>query len=63
RHFWVTLVLSVRFSASGNNIASASVVGTVRIWTYDHQLQHLEMQQFTAEQRLYRLTGSVNLTD
>ncbi|GMP85561.1 hypothetical protein CsSME_00038661 [Camellia sinensis var. sinensis] len=24
-----------RFSASGNNIASASVDGTVRIWTYD----------------------------
>nr|POE78972.1 wd repeat-containing protein 91 like [Quercus suber] len=24
-----------RFSASGNNIASASIDGTVRIWTYD----------------------------
>ncbi|KAF5196005.1 Wdr91, partial [Thalictrum thalictroides] len=24
-----------RFSASGSNIASASVDGTVRIWTYD----------------------------
>lgn len=27
-----------RFSASGNNIASASVDGTVRIWTYDSSI-------------------------
>ncbi|KAI6672412.1 hypothetical protein NL676_000318 [Syzygium grande] len=28
-------ITQCRFSASGNNIASASVDGTVRIWTYD----------------------------
>uniref|UniRef100_A0A7N2RAG9 Uncharacterized protein n=1 Tax=Quercus lobata TaxID=97700 RepID=A0A7N2RAG9_QUELO len=54
-----------RFSASGNNIASASIDGTVRIWTYDSstlQLRHQEMRPFIVGQRSCHLTGSVNLT-